>query len=138
MGALSGRSWGGFGNPSKSAQSSRSQSRQDPLSGAGVEPRSKSKRTKTQSVILKNTDAEIDEDPDAKVEMDYGSAAEATGSMSSMYEPNTESQSTVAGNDEPPAEDQPVAGATEEDVDGKIFHVCTTGQAYVVNQTEDG
>ena len=74
-------------------------------------------------------DVEIIEDPDAEVEMNYGSAAEAhTDSMSSMYEPNTESQSTVAGSDEPPTEDQPVEDATEEDISNKIFHVCTTNR----------
>ena len=58
--------------------------------------------------------------------------------MSSMYEPNTESQSTEAGSNEPPTEDQPAEGATEEEIDGKIFHVCTSGQSYFVKQTEDG
>ena len=71
--------------------------------------------------------------------MDYGGASEAlAGSMDSLYEQNTDSMSIVAGSNGTPAEGPPAAEATEEEIDGKTFHVCTTDTAYVIKQTEDG
>ena len=79
------------------------------------------------------------EDPDEDVEMDYGSAPETLNdSVSSLYEQNTDSMSTVAGSNGAPAEDEPTTNAVEEEIANKIFHICTTGTAYVIEQTEDG
>ena len=49
---------------------------------------------------LKGTTAWV-EDPAAEVDMDFGRAADDLdlGSMDSLYEPNTDSMSTAAGND---------------------------------------
>ena len=56
--------------------------------------------------------------------MDFGNATEHPGSMSSLYEQNTDSMSTVAGNDAAPAEDPPVTETAGDEIDSKIFHTC--------------
>ena len=63
--------------------------------------------------------------------MDFGRAADdlELGSMDSLYEPNTDSMSTAAGND---------GNQVGDEVDNTIFHKCATGTAYAITQTSDG
>ena len=70
--------------------------------------------------------------------MDYRRAPEARSDfMSSLYEQNTDSMSTAAGSNGAPSEN-PATETTDEEIDGKIFQVCTTCNAYIIKQIEDG
>ena len=70
--------------------------------------------------------------------MEFGDSPKDLGSMDSPYEQNTDSMSTMAGNNSAPAEDPPAADAPEDDVNNKIFHKYTTSTAYAIKQTDDG